>query len=480
MIGSKYFGEGAPTIIQGGMGIAVSSWRLARAVAKMGEIGVVSGTCIDTVVVRELQQGDPFNRIPALQHYPDREIVDEIIGQYFVAGGIGPETAFRLLPIHPFKRDIRAQRILSACAFSEVFLARQGHDGIIGINLLCELKRYTLPCLYGAMLAGVDAVFIGAGIPIEEAAQIPKLAAGEPARLRLEVDLSAAPDRDVSHYYDLAPRDLLPEPPQLTPPAFFPIIASELLARILDKKIPKGVISGWIIEGPVAGGHNAPPRNKGQDEAGNPRYDERDIVDLDRVSSLGYPYYLGGGYGTPEKRKEALELGALGVQVGSLFSLANESGYPAESRRHIIEKIHRGEASIRTDGKISATGFPFKVLELEGTLGIPGNNLARTRICDLGYLQTAYVDPRGRLGVRCPSAPVATFVKQGGDPASTEGKGCLCNGLLANIGLGQQQKWGQEKPLFTGGDDLLALPLGSAAEPHFSAADVIRYLREEG
>ena len=48
-----------PRIIQGGMGIAVSNWRLARAVAEHGEMGVVSGTALDTVLIRRLQDGDP-------------------------------------------------------------------------------------------------------------------------------------------------------------------------------------------------------------------------------------------------------------------------------------------------------------------------------------------------------------------------------------------------------------------------------------
>ena len=39
-----------PTIIQGGMGIAVSSAHLAREVAMHGQLGVVSGTAIDSVV----------------------------------------------------------------------------------------------------------------------------------------------------------------------------------------------------------------------------------------------------------------------------------------------------------------------------------------------------------------------------------------------------------------------------------------------
>ena len=43
-----------PTIIQGGMGIAVSSWQLAKQVAIAGELGVISGTAIDSVIARRL------------------------------------------------------------------------------------------------------------------------------------------------------------------------------------------------------------------------------------------------------------------------------------------------------------------------------------------------------------------------------------------------------------------------------------------
>ena len=54
MIGST----AEPTIIQGGMGVAVSNWRLANAVARQGQLGVVSATALDTVLVRRLQDGD--------------------------------------------------------------------------------------------------------------------------------------------------------------------------------------------------------------------------------------------------------------------------------------------------------------------------------------------------------------------------------------------------------------------------------------
>ena len=46
-------------LIQGGMGVYVSNWRLARAVSELGHLGVVSGTCLDTVLIRRLADGDP-------------------------------------------------------------------------------------------------------------------------------------------------------------------------------------------------------------------------------------------------------------------------------------------------------------------------------------------------------------------------------------------------------------------------------------
>lgn len=47
-----------PQVIQGGMGIRISSWQLAREVSRKGELGVISGTAIDTVLVRTLQDGE--------------------------------------------------------------------------------------------------------------------------------------------------------------------------------------------------------------------------------------------------------------------------------------------------------------------------------------------------------------------------------------------------------------------------------------
>lgn len=472
-------GRPLPPIVQGGMGIAVSGWRLARAVALEGHVGIVSGTGIDLVLVRELQNGDPHGRLRVLADYPDPAYVAWLRETYYIEGGKAAGAPYKLLPIHRFNPTLRSQQVLAAAAYSEIRLARDGHDGLIGLNLLAKIKRHTLGALVGAILADADLVVMGAGIPIEEAEALRRLADGEVARLRLDVEASEGAAGAGPFFYTLDPGAVVPGFAPRRAPAFFPIVSSDALAAILEKKIAPGAFAGFIVEHHTAGGHNAPPRNKGADADQNPVYDARDEANLTRIAALGYPFYVAGGYGTPEGLRRAWDAGAVGVQIGSLFSLCDESGYPEAQTRHLIRSIHRGEARIRTDGRASPTGFPFKVVEVDGTLGMPEAQAARTRICDLGYLQTAYLDDRGTVQGRCASEPVEDFVRKGGSAADTVRRACLCNGLAANIGLGQVQKWGEEGQFFTGGDDLVHLPLGSAEHPHYSARDVIEYLMAE-
>lgn len=469
----------APNIIQGGMGIGVSTWRLARRVAQRGEIGVVSGTGIDSVVVRELQDGDPHDRRRVLADYPDAAAADDLIDRFYRPEGRAPDESYDLLKMHGFEPSIRSQRILAAATYTEVRLAKEGHDGLVGLNLLAKLKRYTLPCIYGALLAGIDIVSIGAGIPMEEARQIPKLAAGEPAELGLDVDTSQAPDPGETFAYRFDPADLLDDPPTLDRPLFLPIVSSDVLARILNTKLPDDHVDGWVVETPVAGGHNAPPRNKKYAEDHTPIYDERDEADLEAIRSLGKPFYLAGGYGSPRGLRFAQSVGAAGIQVGSLFSLTDESGYPEDTTRRLIRRLHRGNISVSTDGRVSSTGFPFKVLTAEGTLADESVYEERRRVCDLGYLREPYLDEKGRLMGRCPAEPVKTYESRGGDPGEAEGRACLCNALLANIGHAQRRPDGPEPPLFTGGDALENLPLGSVDDPQYDADDVIDYLYGE-
>src|SRR5512139_683247 len=82
-----------PTVIQGGMGVGVSGWQLAREVSRAGHLGVVSGTAMDAVLARRLQDGDPGGHYRrALAHFPRRTVAQRVLDTYFVDGGRSPET----------------------------------------------------------------------------------------------------------------------------------------------------------------------------------------------------------------------------------------------------------------------------------------------------------------------------------------------------------------------------------------------------
>jgi hypothetical protein len=116
-----------------------------------------------------------------------------------------------------------------------------------------------------------------------------------------------------------------------------------------------------------------------------------------------------------------------------------------------------------------------------GTLSEAEQYAARTRICDLGYLRHLYRKPDGTLGYRCPAEPVDDYVKKGGTVADAQGRKCLCNGLVANIGLNQVRSNSEEElALMTAGDDVaqVARFLKPGCDT-YTAADVMRCLLDE-
>ena len=367
--------------------------------------------------------------------------------------------------------------LLIAANFVEVFLAKEGHDGVVGLNLLEKVQAPTLPSLYGAMLAGVDYVLMGAGIPKAIPAVLDQLAAGLPAELRLDVKGAQKGD-DFRAKFDPA---LCMEDTDRTAkrPIFLAIISSHVLATMLASKIEVPV-DGFIVEGPTAGGHNAPPRGKLQlSEEGEPVYGERDVPNLSAINDLGLPFWLAGSRSDPESVRDALEQGAAGVQVGTPFAYCDESGFDTEVKRQVLEMSRNDQAKVFTDPLASPSGFPFKVLELKGSLSELEVYEERIRPpCELGYLRSAYRTEEGKHGWRCSAEPVEEYVKKGGTVEETVDRKCLCNALLANIGLPQVQRQGAiELPLVTSGDSVadVARFLPPGAES-YTAADVIRHL----
>ncbi len=459
------------------MGVGVSNWRLAQAVSKLGQLGVVSGTAIDQVLVRRLADGDKGGYMRrGLDAFPFPEMAKRIWSEYFVPGGKPSGTPYPTTQMHQRRDSRNLIELLMVSNFVEVFLARQGHLNKVGVNFLEKVQLPHLASLYGAMLAGVGYVLMGAGIPLHIPGVIDNLAAGKPAEYRLAV-AGAAPSQDTMMRFD--PLEYAEGPlPVLERPRFLAIVSSNTLATTMLRRAT-GRVDGLVIESPTAGGHNAPPRGKLQlNEAGEPIYGERDKVNIAELRELGVPFWLAGGYGNADKVKEAVDLGAAGVQVGTAFAFSEESGMRADLKRTLLAQAMTGTGKVFTDPLASPTGFPFKVAQLDGSYSDEGVAQARTRVCDLGYLREPYAVDEEKIGYRCSAEPVANYVAKGGKIEDTVGRKCLCNALMANIGHAQTRKDGSaEPPLVTIGDDLnTAAQFLTAERESYSAADVVKEL----
>lgn len=464
-----------PRIIQGGMGIAVSSWRMAQAVSRQGCLGVVSGTAIDAVIARRLQDGDIGGSIRrALQRFPDQEFATEVLRRYFIEGGKKSDVPYLLVPkltLHPSEF---ASKFLVASNFIEVWLAKESHDGLVGINYLEKIQLATPASIYGALLAGVDYILMGAGIPSEIPRVIRELSQHNQTKLSITVE-----NATTKYFLAFDPSIIIGAATiSINKPKFLAIISSHALAAYLNRDEDVRP-DGFVVEGVSAGGHNAPPRgNTPVGEDGQSQFSAKDDADISKVRATGLPFWLAGGYATPEKLKEAVAEGAAGVQVGSIFALCNESGITDDLRKQMLEKIANKSLKVVTDPFGSPTSFPFKYAELDETISDESEFHTRVKLCDNGYLRTVIEKPDHRIAYRCAAEPDKTFLFKGGQKGAAKDKKCLCNALLANIGMPQVRIDGyEERPLITLGSNLAGEEALLALHPTgWSAVDAVNYL----
>lgn len=464
-----------PTIIQGGMGVAVSSWQLAREVSLKGQLGVVSGTALDGVLARKLQDGDPGGHVRrAIKHFPSPAMAERIFKRYYKEGGRAEGEAYRPHPTLTIAPTTHAIELSLVGNFVEVWLAKEGHDGLIGINLLEKIQTANPSAALGAMLADVDHVLMGAGIPREIPRLLTDFAAGRPGRLTIDVE-----DATHRHVAELDPVKYLgDELPKLNRPKFLAIVSLHVLANYLARD-PEIRPDGFVVEGPSAGGHSAPPRGKMQlDDGGEPIYSPKDMADLAKMVEVGLPFWMAGAYSTPESVAQARAAGAEGVQVGTLFALCEESGLRTDLRQRLLKNMANDSLVVRNDPLASPTGFPFKVAGLEDTLSEEPLYQSRDRICDLGYLRSPVERPDGNVIYRCASEPVHMYLKKGGTEENTKGRKCLCNALMANAGWAQVRKDGYvEEPAVTLGQDLSGAKRLLAKYPGgWTAAQAVEWL----
>ena len=470
-------GPTLPLIIQGGMGVYVSNHNLVREFSKAGErlgypvMGTVSGTGIGHVVSRILQHGDPGGYYrPAFEAFPFQEMAERVWTKYYIEGGKAADKPYKLPPMVNLRSSKDVIELIICANYAEVWLAKQGHNQPVAINYLEKIQTPHLAELFGAMLAGVDVVAMGAGIPDQVPGVLDALSRLETARYWLDADSR----RSSKHATIFNPLDFIPIKylEHLKRPDFYAIISSDLLAKILTSRRVTGLVNGFIVENHTAGGHNAPPRvNLGLNGEGEYIYGARDEVNLEEMVKLRRPFWLAGSRASPKGIEEAIAAGATGIQGGSIFALANESGLPVPTKQEIIRRALRGDLKVVADPECSPSGFPFNVVQLEGTVSDPDVYRKRERVCKIGYLRQGYTTTSGGLDFRCSAEPVRTFINRGGKPEDTIGKKCLCVHLLGAVGLDE------EPSIVTLGRDVSFVPhLATLENPGYSAESALAYL----
>ena len=228
-------------------------------------------------------------------------------------------------------RGAVAKRLSAICAYVEVLRAKHGHRGKVGINVRWKCALTALPTLYGAMLAGVDALLCGAGVPMELPDIVARLRAGQDLRYEpltgtgTNVALQIAED-DTAAYLQ-----------KQEPPWMLPIISNfAFCKRLRDTWRSKYDLApaAFILENHAAGGHNAPPRDH---IAFGPADDLESY--FEKVLTLGVPIYVAGDFPDGGARSDLIEWqarGAYGIQVGSRFALCAESGLRSDLKEEIL------------------------------------------------------------------------------------------------------------------------------------------------
>ncbi|HUN67480.1 MAG TPA: nitronate monooxygenase family protein [Burkholderiales bacterium] len=174
-------------------------------------------------------------------------------------------------------REIRAAREIAA-----------GH-GMIAVNVMRAVSQYA-GYVRQACASGAEAIVVGAGLPFD----LPELTADYP---------------DV---------------------ALIPILSeARAIGLVLRKWQRKGRLpDAIVIEHPrYAGGHLGAAKI---DEVGDHRFDFGEVLPAaERLyAEMGIapiPLIVAGGVNSPERVREALSLGAAGVQVGTPFAVTQES-----------------------------------------------------------------------------------------------------------------------------------------------------------
>lgn len=437
--------------VLGGMGVDISSKYLAGTVAGLGGAGTLSETGGAIRLARMLQDGDPDGHIhESLVQFPNQNMVDYVYEKYYLPDGKRPmRRAFKYRPVPKYFLENKVVEGLGVAevemltvldAFEQVVTARrisQG-NGILGVNGLGKIPMPMSAALYGAMLAGAEYTVRGAGVRTDVPDVIETLYNGNPVDYEVKVDYAqpGSPHKNAAVHFDPAPYGGQPK----SRPEFWAIAGTIGGAQAyLD-----GGADVIVREDRVAGGHNMPERIK-EDP-------------IEAFIALDAPIILAGGVARMGL-KRAVELGAAGIQVGSLFAVSRESGMAPAERGKAISLALQDRLEITDDTEVSPTGYPFRTANIPLTAVDPKTDGLMSRECPLSVLHTPFENAHGAVEYRCAADTVEKALPKFRGPkalAKVMGARCLCRVLFASSGKGQINSQ-------TGERDVSLVTLGATA-----------------
>ncbi|MDZ7761217.1 MAG: nitronate monooxygenase family protein [Desulfovermiculus sp.] len=208
-------------------------------------------------------------------------------------GGIGVISAVGLGMLESTSRTSYDQTNQQAL-IREIRTARKQTSGILGVNIMVALSDYDSLVL-GAIDEGVDILFLGAGLPL--------------------------------HFPDA----LSPERMRSMHSAIVPIVSSAKAAKLILKYWSKRfhrIPDGFVVEGPMAGGHLgfSPEQIDDPDYALHRLVPEvvAAVAPYEQRWEQNIPVIAAGGVYTGQDILEFFQLGASGVQMGTRFVATHE------------------------------------------------------------------------------------------------------------------------------------------------------------
>ena len=229
---------------------------------------------------------------------------------------------------------MRSVELLIATGFAEVWLAKEGHSGNIFINFLNKIEVPLMYTMYGAMLAGVDGVDRGRGQPRWPAGACSQLANHQAVTNQF---LGAVSEGGEAFTIAFDPQQIADGALTKTPlkrPAFLAIVALEDLVQAAGRKRQRGArtasLSSTIRQAATTPTRLAPCTWM---RWVSPSTADRDVPTWRRFgtsgSLSGWPADMAAG----ERLLAALAAGATGIQTGSVFALAEDSGMRPDTGR---------------------------------------------------------------------------------------------------------------------------------------------------